>query len=47
MDEPIGITWQDRLAALDAGGRPDEALRFLQLEAFQRPDDLDLGFLLG
>lgn len=44
MDEPIGITWQDRLAALDAEGRPDEALRFLQLEAFQRPDDAECNY---
>ncbi|WP_262312315.1 glycosyltransferase family 2 protein [Acidiphilium sp. AL] len=47
MDEMAGQGWKDRLAAFDAAGLSDEALRFLQVEAFQKPDDFDIALALA
>lgn len=42
-----GQGWKDRLAALDANGLRDQALQFLQIEAFHHPDDFDIALALA
>ncbi len=40
-------TWQERVAALDADGRADDALSVLRRAAFEHPDDADIGYHVG
>lgn len=47
MDSQTAPSWQDRLAALDAADRKEEALAFLREQAFLRPDDAECAFTLA
>ncbi|SIQ07048.1 glycosyltransferase family 2 protein [Acidiphilium angustum] len=47
MNSTMAGSWRDQLAELDAEGRTEDALDVLRRAAFERPDDADLGFMVG
>jgi tetratricopeptide (TPR) repeat protein len=47
MNSTVAGSWRDQLAQLDAEGRTEDALDVLRRAAFERPDDADLGFMVG